>query len=453
MTALVLPDTAFAALAAFFAAAFAISGLKSSSISFVADSANIADLNNPVYAYMYNVSSFVAAIYHNNRNKIETLMTMRLFVIAAALFATAFPALGEDAHSTIVSCTTTKGPIKIEVIPGWAPYGANRFLELVADNFFTNIAFFRCVKGFLTQFGLSTDPRKKHWHYKTIPDDPHNGRSIDQYVVSYAGSGPNSRSTQLFFAFEDLDFLGKAPWEVPFGRIIDGFDTLNSLYKGYGDIPPYGKGPDQQLIQSPDGEQYLKDNYPKLDYLLSCSVLETDPSMHLLRGSEDKEKNIEVQERAGEEVRQEPAVYETAESVGIVLPATSGSGSHGSIELPRADSDNEVVGVSEKPNAGAQPDLLGTEPSVASTHTNAEKVSKPDETNRGTIDKLGDEAEEHFLVQSNKADDDDTIMLSSRMSDREAKIRIIFLLLITVLGMLAYNIWRNKRKIRVGKLT
>ncbi|CAM9101951.1 unnamed protein product, partial [Ectocarpus fasciculatus] len=173
---------------------------------------------------------------------------------------------------TVVSCSTTKGPIKIEVVPEWAPLGAGRFLELVEDGFYTNIAFFRCVKGFLTQFGLSTDPSKKHWHRSTIQDDPHTGRPISKYVVSYAGSGPNSRNTQLFFAFEDLDFLGKAPWEVPFGHIVDGFEVMDHLYKGYGDIPPYGEGPDQQKIQMPGGELYLKENYPDLDYLMSCAI-------------------------------------------------------------------------------------------------------------------------------------------------------------------------------------
>ena len=42
-----------------------------------------------------------------------------------------------------VTCETTKGTIGIEVREEWAPLGAQRFLELVDDNFFTDIAFFR----------------------------------------------------------------------------------------------------------------------------------------------------------------------------------------------------------------------------------------------------------------------------------------------------------------------
>ena len=117
-----------------------------------------------------------------------------------------------------VQCTTTKGDILIEVYPEWSPLGANRFLELVEDNFFTNIAFFRCVKHFLTQFGISEDVTKKHWHNNNIKDDPNLHLGIKQNYISFAGGGPNTRSTQLFIAFEDLDFLGNEPWETPFGN-------------------------------------------------------------------------------------------------------------------------------------------------------------------------------------------------------------------------------------------
>jgi peptidyl-prolyl cis-trans isomerase A (cyclophilin A) len=101
-------------------------------------------------------------------------------------------------------------PLIIEVIPEWAPLGANRFLELVRDGFYTDIAFFRCVDRFLTQFGISENPKMKHWHNANMKDDPNTLHlPISKHIISYAGGGPNTRSTQLFIAFEDLDFLGK----------------------------------------------------------------------------------------------------------------------------------------------------------------------------------------------------------------------------------------------------
>jgi cyclophilin family peptidyl-prolyl cis-trans isomerase len=149
---------------------------------------------------------------------------------------------------SFVHCQTTKGPLKIEIHPNWSPLGAQRFVELVKDGFFTDIALYRCVNKFLTQFGISDNPEMKHWHGDTIQDDPNLNLGIKKNYVSFAGGGPNTRSSQIFIAFEELDFLGKAPWETPFGVVIEGQETLDNFYKEYGDIPPFGQGPDQQKI-------------------------------------------------------------------------------------------------------------------------------------------------------------------------------------------------------------
>ncbi len=131
-----------------------------------------------------------------------------------------------------VHCETTKGPMKIEIYPEWSPIGAERFLALVADEFYTNIALFRCVKKFLVQFGISDNPIKKHWHGDNIPDDPNLHMGIKKNYLSFAGGGPNTRSTQLFIAFEDLEFLGNEPWETPFGmlyRFIKNFTDCQNF--------------------------------------------------------------------------------------------------------------------------------------------------------------------------------------------------------------------------------
>jgi len=74
----------------------------------------------------------------------------------------------------------------------------------------------------------------------------------------------------------DSDFLGKSPWEVPIGRVIEGMDVIDSLNGQYGDIVPFGKGPDQQLIWR-EGNEYLHREFPKLDYFLGCSLISLGP--------------------------------------------------------------------------------------------------------------------------------------------------------------------------------
>lgn len=180
-----------------------------------------------------------------------------------------------------------------QIIPEWAPLGANRFLDLVKDNFFTNIALFRCVERFLCQFGISTNPDKNHWHNDQIPDDPNTGNPISKHVVSFAGSGDNSRSTHIFIALENLDFLGKSPWEVPFGRVASDPEsdaTIRAWYKGYGDSAPEGKGPQQHKIHN-RGEEYLHE-FPLMDYITECKLVELkDLENGRLRGFADFEAN------------------------------------------------------------------------------------------------------------------------------------------------------------------
>ena len=69
--------------------------------------------------------------------------------------------------------STTAGDFVVEVHRDWAPRGADRFYNLVRSGYFTNAAFFRVVKGFVVQFGLSANPAvNKVWIAAKIQDDP-----------------------------------------------------------------------------------------------------------------------------------------------------------------------------------------------------------------------------------------------------------------------------------------
>jgi cyclophilin family peptidyl-prolyl cis-trans isomerase len=113
----------------------------------------------------------------------------------------------------IVKCGTTKGDFRIELHPEWSPNGVIRFVDLVKDGFFDGSAFFRAVNNFLVQFGIPTDPAKAQaWRERgEIKDDrrqPNLGEGVGgpggkfpKGGVSFAGSGPNSRTTQLFITY------------------------------------------------------------------------------------------------------------------------------------------------------------------------------------------------------------------------------------------------------------
>mmetsp|Transcript_12235 Transcript_12235/g.16784 ORF Transcript_12235/g.16784 Transcript_12235/m.16784 type:complete len:258 (-) Transcript_12235:1900-2673(-) len=237
-------------------------------------------------------------------------MYLLVQILSFALIISVSCGANEDSKEDLplVHCETTKGPLTIEVHKDWSPLGAERFLDLVQDNFFTDIAFFRCVERFLTQFGISENPEKKHWHNENIPDDPNLHLGIRKNVVSFAGGGANTRSTQLFIAFEDLDFLGKEPWETPFAMVIEGESTLKYLYKGYGDIPPFGRGPDQQKIHN-QGNAYIRRNFPKIDFINSCELVYS-PKEKIIASEPEPEQEQEEVQQEGEETNVEESTKE-----------------------------------------------------------------------------------------------------------------------------------------------
>lgn len=171
-----------------------------------------------------------------------------------------------------VKFNTTKGTFIVEVKKQWAEKGADRFYNLVKNGFYNDAAFFRVLKGFVAQFGINSDPRiSEKWINARIEDDPVK-LSNTKGTISFATAGPNTRTTQLFINYGDnsrLDSMGFSP----FGKVIEGMDVVENLYSEYGEGEPYGNGPSQAKIQS-EGNKYLKDNFPKLDYIITAEISE-----------------------------------------------------------------------------------------------------------------------------------------------------------------------------------
>jgi peptidyl-prolyl cis-trans isomerase A (cyclophilin A) len=163
-----------------------------------------------------------------------------------------------------VQFTTSKGPFTVEVHRDWAPNGADRFYELVKNGFFDQNRFFRVVPKFVVQWGIQGDPAvQAKWREKTISDDPVK-QSNQTGTITFATSGPNTRTTQLFINLGNnpsLDGQGFAP----FGQVISGLNVVESLYSGYGEMP------DQNQIQT-QGNAYLKSQFPMLDYIETAKV-------------------------------------------------------------------------------------------------------------------------------------------------------------------------------------
>lgn len=192
---------------------------------------------------------------------------LRSFALAAAVLATlAGSARAEAPENYKVKFETTAGDFTIEVTRRLAPKGADRFHELVEAKFFDECRFFRVVPQFVVQFGINGDPEvQRKWRNSRITDDAVKS-SNRRGTITFATAGPNTRTSQLFINLKDnagLDRQGFAPFGTVSG---DGMKVVDKI------TSEYGQRPDQGRIQS-SGNEYLKSNFPNLDYVKSARIV------------------------------------------------------------------------------------------------------------------------------------------------------------------------------------
>lgn len=182
------------------------------------------------------------------------------------------PALANEKAPEVFKAkfTTTKGDFVVTATRVSAPIGADRFYNLVKIGFFSDVYFFRMMPGFVAQFGISSDPSiSAAWLTARLKDDPVR-ETNKRGTLTFATSGPDSRTTQLFINFADnnrLDGMGFAPFAV----VSEGMDVVDKLNLEYADQP------DQNGIQMKGGA-YLQQNFPRLDKIISAVITDPPPT-------------------------------------------------------------------------------------------------------------------------------------------------------------------------------
>jgi peptidyl-prolyl cis-trans isomerase A (cyclophilin A) len=172
---------------------------------------------------------------------------------------------------------TSKGAFVITVHRDWAPRGADRFYNLVKNGFYDDVRFFRVIDGFMAQIGMNGNTEiQSTWDKARLQDDPVK-ESNKKGFVTFASAGANTRTTQFFINLGDNARLDKAgacgPGCAfpPFGEVTSGMEVVDQIYSGYGEGAPRGRGPDQGRIRM-EGNNYLKKEFPKLDYVKTATI-------------------------------------------------------------------------------------------------------------------------------------------------------------------------------------
>ncbi|HEX8945029.1 MAG TPA: peptidylprolyl isomerase [Gemmatimonadaceae bacterium] len=182
--------------------------------------------------------------------------------------------------SFIVAFETSRGRFDVMARKNWAPIGVDRLYTLVVARHYDNARFFRVVKDFVAQFGLSGDPKIDNaWKIRCIADEPVK-HTNSRGTIAYARGGPGTRSVQLYINLRDnpkLDSLSGFGFP-PIAEVVNGMAVVDSLYSGYGDgaarsgPQPGREGPSQDSIMT-EGNAYLARGWPKLDYVKTARVV------------------------------------------------------------------------------------------------------------------------------------------------------------------------------------
>lgn len=92
--------------------------------------------------------------------------------------------------------------------------------------------------------------------------------SCRSFIVAFshlAGSGKDSRDTQLFISYGSAPSLGTMDWETAIGEVVAGFEeVIKALNSEYREKPSQGK------IHA--GPEYINQEFPNMDYFDTCTV-------------------------------------------------------------------------------------------------------------------------------------------------------------------------------------
>jgi cyclophilin family peptidyl-prolyl cis-trans isomerase len=146
-----------------------------------------------------------------------------------------------------VELETTKGKIVLELYEDQAPNTVANFITLVDSGRFSEILFHRVIDGFMAQAGerKMDDSPAEELSYTIACEclSPETRRHFP-FSISMAHAGLNTGGGQFFLTFSRTSHLDGR--HTCFGRIIEGFEVLDSLTRTHsgGDLPIPNVSPD-----------------------------------------------------------------------------------------------------------------------------------------------------------------------------------------------------------------
>src|SRR4029434_6920111 len=144
----------------------------------------------------------------------------------------------DPAKTYSLTLSTSKGPIRIRLMPDTAPMHVTSFLYLAKLGFFDGLAFHRVIPGFMAQGGCPLGTGTGGPGYQFAGEVKDDVKHDNGGPLSIAHAGPGTDGSQFFLTFVPTPWLnGK---HTIFGEVVEGMDVVDAIAaadRGPGDRP------------------------------------------------------------------------------------------------------------------------------------------------------------------------------------------------------------------------
>jgi len=137
-----------------------------------------------------------------------------------------------------VTVSTSCGDITLELDPSVAPETVNSFVFLARSGYFDGSVSHRIAPGFVVQAGDPTGTGRGGPGYTIADELPGEGFLYETGFLAMANAGPGTTGSQFFIVLADAPL---PPDYTYFGKVADGFDTLEAIAQIPLGVNPFGE--------------------------------------------------------------------------------------------------------------------------------------------------------------------------------------------------------------------
>ena len=146
--------------------------------------------------------------------------------------------MAETEKNPVVTMSTSKGNIRIELDAEKAPITTKNFLDYVNEGYFDGLIFHRVIPGFMIQGGGFDSGMSQKKAKSPIKNEAGNGlKNVTGSIAMARTNVVDSATAQFFINVKDNEFLNHKNTSADgygyavFGQVIEGMDVVQTIEK------------------------------------------------------------------------------------------------------------------------------------------------------------------------------------------------------------------------------